>query len=139
MKYTKQLLAAVVFLMPLLASAQLSHTVAITTQVPFEFAVGDRVIPAGNYIVQAANSASNTLLIRHADTTLRLFSSTYVGETREAPETDELVFHKYGDRYFLSAIRLEGSRVVYEIPESKEEFALRMRNESSTEETLHAN
>ena len=138
MKYTRQLLALGLLMAPLLASAQLGSKVAILTQVPFEFVVGDKVLPAGKCVVLAANAATETILIRNKDTKTSLFSSTLPSETRETAATDELVFHKYGDRYFLSTIRLEGTRLVYQIPESKEEAGLRMRNLPASAETIHA-
>lgn len=138
MQYTKQLFFAALIVTPLLATAQMGHTVAIASQVPFEFVVGDRVIPSGKCIVQAAPTASETVLIRNDDATVRLFSSLSLAETREMPTTDELVFHKYGDRYFLSEIRVEGSRIIYQLPQSKEEAAFRQRNQPSSEETIHA-
>lgn len=138
MKYTRQMLAAVLAVVPALATAQFGGNVAIATQVPFEFTVGDRVVPPGKCIVQAASTAADTILIRNYDTKLTLFSSTHIGETRQAPSTDELVFHKYGDRYFLSSIRLEGTRIIYQVPESKQEVELRMQKVPAGEETIHA-
>ncbi len=137
MRYTKQLLVAALMMMPLLATAQLGQKVSIGTQVPFDFVVGDRVVPAGKCILQAANAA-DTILIRNDDKMVRLFSPTSLGEARGVSASDELVFHKYGDRYFLAAVRLEGSRIVYELPESKEEAGLRLQNQPSAEETIHA-
>ena len=56
MKYTRQMLiAAALTVMPMLATAQFGQTVSISTQVPFEFVVGDRVVPAGKCVLQAAN------------------------------------------------------------------------------------
>jgi hypothetical protein len=95
-KYTRQLLALGLLMAPLLASAQLGSKVAMLTQVPFEFVVGDKVLPAGKCVVLAANAATETILIRNKDTKTSLFSSTLPSETRETAATDELVFHKYG-------------------------------------------
>lgn len=138
MKYTKQLLVALLLSTPLLANAQVSHKGAIAGQVPFEFVVGDRVVPAGRYIVQAAPTAADTILIRNSSAAISLFSSLTFGEARAIPETHELVFHKYGDRYFLSEIRVAGNRVAYEVPMSREETELRVKNQPSAEETIHA-
>jgi hypothetical protein len=137
-KYTRQMLAAVLAVMPALATAQFGGSAGIATQVPFAFNVGDRVVPAGKCIVQSANTATDTILIRNYDNKLSVFSSASVFETRQAPATDELVFHKYGERYFLSSIRLEGTRIAYQVPESKEEAGLRMQNQPVGEETIHA-
>ena len=49
-----------------------------------------------------------------------------------------LVFHKYGDRYFLSGMKIEGTRVMYRLPESKAEMELRAQNAPMSEQTLLA-
>ena len=117
MKYTRQMLiAAALMLMPMLATAQLAHTVSISTQVPFEFVVGDRVVPAGKCVLQAANAAADTILIRNDDKMVRLFSSTSLGDARNVPASNQLVFHKYGERYFLAAVRVQGTRIMYWLP-----------------------
>jgi len=116
-KYTRQMLiAAALMVMPMLATAQLAHTVSISTQVPFEFVVGDRVVPAGKCVLQAANAAADTILIRNDDKMVRLFSSTSLGDARNVPASNQLVFHKYGERYFLAAVRVQGTRIMYWLP-----------------------
>jgi hypothetical protein len=125
-------------MMPVLGHAQLGRTTSIETRVPFDFVVSDRVVPAGKCVVKAADAAADTIVIRNDNTRVRLFSSTSIGETATMPGTDQLVFRKYGSRYFLAAIRLEGSRLMYQLPESKEEAGLRMRNQASSEEILHS-
>src|SRR5690242_10276270 len=110
------LIAAALMVMPMLATAQLAHTVSISTQVPFEFVVGDRVVPAGKCVLQAANAAADTILIRNDDKMVRLFSSTSLGDARNVPASNQLVFHKYGERYFLAAVRVQGTRIMYWLP-----------------------
>jgi len=137
-RYAKQMLVMMTVLTPLLASAQLGHSVSIVTQVPFQFVVGDRVVPAGQCILQAANAGVDTIVIRNDASMVRLFSSTSVDETRTAPATNQLLFRQYGNRYFLAAVRLQGSRVMYEIPESRGEAELRLQNQTLSQETIHA-
>jgi hypothetical protein len=84
-RHTKQLLVAVIMMMPVVASAQLGHTASIATKVPFDFVVANRVVPAGKCVLQAANAA-DTILIRNDDSMVRLFSSTSVAETSSARE-----------------------------------------------------
>jgi hypothetical protein len=139
MKYTRQMLiAAALMVMPLLATAQFGQPVSISTEVPFEFVVGDRVVPAGRCVLQAANAAADTILIRNDDKMVRLFSATSLGDARNVPTSNQLVFHKYGERYFLAAVRVQGTRLMYWLPESRQETKLRLQDQSSTEETIHA-
>ena len=104
----------------------------------FHFVVGDRVVPAGKCVLQAANAAADTILIRNDDKMVRLFSSTSLGDARNVPASNQLVFHKYGERYFLAAVRVQGTRIMYWLPESKQETRLRQQDQSSAEETIHA-
>jgi hypothetical protein len=138
-KYTRQMLiAAALTVMPMLATAQFGQTVSISTQVPFEFVVGDRVVPPGKCVLQAANAAADTILIRNDEKMVRLFSATTLGDARNLPASNQLVFHKYGERYFLAAVRVQGNRVMYWLPESRQETRLRQQDQSSAEETIHA-
>jgi hypothetical protein len=49
-----------------------------------------------------------------------------------------LIFHKYGERYFLSGIRVAGSQIAYQLPEGKAEAELRAQNEVASQEIVLA-
>jgi hypothetical protein len=49
-----------------------------------------------------------------------------------------MVFKHYGDRYFLSSIRIEGSNLIYKLPESKAETELRAQNVAASQTNLVA-
>jgi hypothetical protein len=98
--------------------AQVGTTVKAT--IPFAFAAGNATLPAGNYVVGFGFSAAP-------------FSATLVGPDRHTQilagwpsgirvETPTLIFHRYGNQYFLSEIRdWERSRV---LKMSREELEL---------------
>ena len=140
MKYTKQMLAAVLFFVPLMAAAQfqLGGTNGMVARVPFEFVVGNTIIPAGDCLIQSANTATDTILIRNRDAKVSLFSAASPVETLQDQATDALVFHKYGDRYFLAAVKVATSRTVYELPPSKGEIEMQAQNVLASEEIVHA-
>jgi hypothetical protein len=48
-------------MLPLLATAQLNSTQKIVAQVPFEFAVGSKIVPSGEWIVQSATMDGRVL------------------------------------------------------------------------------
>jgi hypothetical protein len=78
------------------ARGQSQHRV--NANVPFDFVVGDKVLPAGDYVVSAI--AADTLAIQGStDGAIRLANPT-------GRRTDKiaLVFHRYGSTYFLSEI-----------------------------------
>jgi hypothetical protein len=139
MKHTK--LAVVVMLVALsgLAVAQLiGSSTRIVSQVPFDFTVANKTVPAGQYVVQAATMDGKTLMISNAGAKVGLMSPAFPTEAKRGAAHYALVFDHYGDRYFLSGIKLQGSKTVYTLPESKAEAELRAQNVTSSEEVLLA-
>jgi hypothetical protein len=121
-----------------MAAAQLNSSSKIVAQMPFEFMVANNIVPAGECDVRVATMDGETLTIRNAGTKVSLFSFSSQTEDKQAAPDYALVFKKYGDRYFLSGIKLEGSKIGYRLPESKLEAELRAQNVSVTEEVVLA-
>jgi hypothetical protein len=132
------MLALTLILLPVLATAQLTSSQKLVTQVPFEFMVANKHIPAGECIVQSAVMGARTLLVRNVAAKISLFAPANPGETKKAASSYALVFHKYGDQYFLTGIRLAADRTIYRLPESKAEAEIRAQNVPATEEILVA-
>jgi len=89
-------LAAVLWAPLLKAQDQLEVTV------PFDFHVGQANLPAGEYNVIHMSSA--TIQLRNAETGKSiLLMPTGLGSSKPEPQ---LAFHCYGDRCFLSEIRV---------------------------------
>ena len=138
MKYAMRMLAIVVTMMPLLASAQLGSSDRLVAKVPFQFRAGERLIPAGECAVQRTNMNSRTLVIGNWGAKVGLFANPSIAEVTETSSTNAMVFHKYGDRYFLTSIKLKGSKAVYRLHESKAEAELRAQNVPASQEILLA-
>lgn len=116
-------------------NAQSSHRV--TADVPFEFSVGYKTMPAGQYKIQIITSANDAVLIQSEDgkqSALRLSEAT----TRAKDKSKvRLVFHRYGERYFLAQV-WNGNDIGRELLKSQEEKAIARElqlasNGSSTE------
>lgn len=138
MKYAKRILALTLTMISTMAFAQLSPDQKVVANVPFEFTVANKVVPAGQWTALRAAMSGRTLLIRNANASITIPSFTLPDEVKTEPRTSVLVFKKYGDRYFLSAIKIEGERVSYRIPESKAEAELLSGNNRASEETIVA-
>jgi hypothetical protein len=141
MKYAKaMLLLTLVLAMGSGIAVAQSHTdTVMTAQVPFEFMAGSKHVPAGRCAVESILTGNGkALVIKNIAARVSLFSPALPGETSDAATEYAMVFHKYGNRYFLSALKLGGSRSFYRIPESKAERELRAQNASSTNEILLA-
>lgn len=136
MKYARSIVVVIVSLLPALANAQLGSSDQIVFQVPFQFMVAGKAVPAGQCIVQSATMDGRTLVIRNIDTRLRLFSQVSLAETKKTADAYSLVFHEYGGQYFLAELRLAGDRTVYELPETNVEAELRAKNVPMTEKVL---
>lgn len=143
MKYAKMLhgllmVTLLPMLLPIMAAAQLGPTNTLMAQVPFEFTAANKFVPAGECVIQSAATDGKTLIIRNAAAKVGLFSSASRDESKKASGGYALVFTKYGDRYFLTGIKLAGSRTMYRLPENKAEAELRARNTPATEEIVLA-
>ena len=138
MKYTVRILTLVAMMTPLFASAQLTSSQHLAANVPFQFRVGNTLIPAGKCVVQRAGLNPWTLVILNSSAGASLFSNSSINHVKQASQNNAMVFHKYGERYFLAGIKLEGSNTVYQLPEGHAEAELRAQNVPVREETLLA-
>jgi hypothetical protein len=138
MKHANWVVVVTLVVLSGMAAAQLIGDSRIVTQVPFEFTVANKIVPAGKYVVQEVTADGNTLAIRNADAKVGLFFPSSQAETKQPASRYALVFNHYGDSYFLSGIKLKGSKVTYRLPESKAEVELRAQNVTGTEEILVA-
>ncbi len=94
----------------------------IRANVPFDFTVANKHLPAGHY--QLFTQPGGTLVIRNADQQIAVLTMT--GEASTVPGySSRLVFNKYGDSYFLREIHCPVIAVNADLPQSKQEKQLR--------------
>jgi hypothetical protein len=107
------------------ASAQLS--IPIRAKIPFDFNVGDKKLPAGEYSFSRLSGPSDnkTMLVSSADARAHLFQSTFEASVLTAKNKSTLVFHRYGDQYFLEQIWSVGEQEGTQVPESRSERTIR--------------
>ena len=80
------------------------------TKVPFNFNVGEKTLPAGDYVVKPNRPDSNgAWLIQSTDGHNSVLVNTRSLQASKAQKRTRLVFNKYGDQYFLSQIWTDGS------------------------------
>jgi hypothetical protein len=138
MKYAKRIVALTLAMLPMMAFAQLNSDQKIIANVPFEFTVANKVVPAGQWIAQRTTMNDKALVLENRDARVGVTAFTLPGEIKIEPRNSSLVFEKYGDSYFLRAIKVEGDRATYRIPESKAEAELRSENRRASEEVIVA-
>lgn len=89
----------------------------LKANVPFDFIVNGKTLPAGQYTVVPSNTAG-LLLLRNWETKQSAAVMTKVSADRSASKP-VLVFHRYGNQRFLAQIVSDTS--VNELPQSKAE------------------
>jgi hypothetical protein len=138
MKYAVRMLVIAVTFFPLLASAQLGQSEKIVAQVPFQFRAGNMIFPAGECTVQRIGRTGDALAISNWEAKASQLTLPNLRENAGPSQHSALVFHKYGDRYFLAGVKVEGSRTVYQIPRGRAEAELQAQNVSASDEVLLA-
>lgn len=115
-----------------LASAQRM----ITAQVPFDFVANGKTMPAGECKIEVQGNGQTALWISSGGQ--HTFALPQDSVLSKASGQTSLVFHRYGDRYFLAAIQREGRAEGYVIPMGKVESELRAQNVTERDMTLIA-
>ena len=111
-----------------LANAQ---TIVLQAQVPFDFVVNGKTIPAGQCLIQSLDGMQTVLSISNGNQHDWILS---IGDPSPNPgKKTALVFHRYGDRYFLAEIKRTG-KSGYQLPPTRLEEELQAQN--IPEETL---
>ena len=102
----------------------------LQVMVPFQFAVGSQTLPAGQYTVsQLADAGAVT--IRPAEGPQGAVVLANRVESPGRHEIGKLVFHCYGDRYFLAEVWGTDGSVGSQIPKTHQERELG-KNEAPT-------
>ena len=108
--------AAFALLVTTAASAQ---TIGLKVNVPFSFIVNHATLPAGEYSVDSLGD--RVLAIRGLTSkTTNLVISNSCEMLKPAGQT-KLIFHRYGDRYFLNQIWVAGMDAGHQIPANSRE------------------
>jgi len=94
------------------------YTVKAT--VPFNFTVGASTLPSGTYTIGSRTTTPAVLSIRNWDKQVSILSMGLPNQSNPG-RNNILVFHKYGNQYFLSDIRSEGAAMNLHFPTTKAE------------------
>ena len=106
-----------------MASAR-AHAQAPVFKVPFDFTVGNQVLPAGTYQV-SYYATKNAILIRGEDERFHAFTSIQPDDP--STSDSEAVFTKYGNQYFLHEVLCADVAMNVEIPKSRLEKQARIQ------------
>lgn len=128
--------AATVGVLAMFAAAPVdAQSSAMRATIPFAFAAGSETLPPGQYEVRRLNQSPNVMHVRGPRASVLVMSET--GASTRSWQKTRLVFHRYGNAYFLRTISFGGYRA-FTLPESKgeRETALRIARANGPDETV---
>jgi hypothetical protein len=88
--------------------------------VPFNFTVNGNSLPAGTYIVGSESSSPNVITITDREKNVHLMAIA-MPDSNTSGAANKLVFHRYGNQYFLSEVRCESASMNLALSTSKAE------------------
>ena len=97
--------AALALLVTTAASAQ---TTKMKADIPFKFIVNRATLPAGAYSVESLDEAGSVLAIRGPDPKANSLAMSNSCRSANPASQTKLVFHRYGDQYFLYQVWIQG-------------------------------
>lgn len=93
--------------------------------IPFNFSVGEKAFPAGKYVIERNRRDSDVVwVIKRKDNVGKAMILTRPVRANDVQQNTRLVFHQYGDLYFLAEFWTAGDQTGREIQVSDREKAL---------------
>lgn len=136
LKGLSMLLAIVVFafVTAVAANGQSSAKAAnhVLAVIPFEFSVDYKTMPAGEYVLQTVATAGNGLLIQSVDGNSSTLRPSEAIERLHDRANARLVFHRYGQRYFLAEVWSGGDTAGRQLTKSRDEIDLEREESNSS-------
>ena len=88
--------------------------------VPFNFTVNGNYVPAGTYTIGSEVNSPNLITITDREKNVHLLALA-MPDSNTSSGANKLVFHHYGNQYFLSEIRCESASMNVQLATSKAE------------------
>lgn len=111
------MIAAAVLVGPMVFSVQAQDRALVRVNIPFDFQNGSEQLKSGTYTISSLNE--NVALVRGSSTSG--MAVIHLCEDREPAKGGNVVFHKYGDHYFISDVFISGNQNHLHLIKSKAE------------------
>ena len=94
----------------------------LEANIPFQFHAGNAKFPAGKYVIRMMDDSGLTIMeISSEDGSTSALLQVQATEANSVPAKSELIFNKYGNRYFLAKLFDEGNSSGNQVVESRYE------------------
>jgi hypothetical protein len=101
----------------------------VKATVPWGFTVNNSYVPAGTYTISSLPTDHLILEVSNRDNKVDILSMALDGA--RTGKDNVLVFHKYGDQYFLTEIRSTAGAMELSFPASKAEKRARTQTQEA--------
>ncbi|MGB8535138.1 MAG: hypothetical protein WCD57_01880 [Acidobacteriaceae bacterium] len=101
-----------------MAGTSFAQSNAVRANIPFDFTVGNKLLPAGTYIIK--EDSEHVIVITNRDKPIGAVSLVN-GDSNSSPNGGKLKFHRYGSQYFLSEILCDQASMNLQVPTSNTE------------------
>jgi hypothetical protein len=102
------------------AGSAMAQDHQVKASVPFNFTVNGERLPAGTYTIGSDITSPRVVTITEREKKVHLMAIT-LPDSNGSGTTNQLVFHKYGNQYFLSEIRCDSASMNAHLTTSKQE------------------
>jgi hypothetical protein len=106
--------AHLIVVLALLLTGGIAHAQIIgriEADIPFPFHAGAAKFPAGKYTIRVEDGSDlSTMEIQSADGKVSALFEVRSAQAQKSPQSTELIFNHYGNRYFLARIFDEGEK-----------------------------
>jgi len=94
----------------------------LEVDIPFQFHAGNAKLPPGKYTIHLLENTDLTVMeITSVDNSTSALFEVERAQANSAPAKSELIFNKYGNRYFLAKVFDEGNPTGSQVLESRYE------------------
>jgi hypothetical protein len=138
--FKKAMLVVSILALPIFAGRAHAQIVGdLEADIPFQFHAGDAKLPAGKYRIHMLDNTDLTLMeISSADGSTSALFEVQAAIKKQAPADSELIFNKYGNRYFLATLFDEGNENGSRVVESRYEKRISRENKSAEQQHVSA-
>ena len=120
--YTVIAIIVLVSSMAVAAQAQTSGHTKLIANIPFEFNVGNKTLPAGEYTVAQVYPASDHAVLQLRSKDGRASAMVQMGSViGKEQESAKLIFNRYGNQYFFAQAWVDGDNTGLQAPRSRAE------------------
>ena len=110
-----------------LVAIPMAFAADLAVNIPFDFVVSNKTLPAGAYTVECNRDGAPTVVLRSVDSKAALIAVTAAVGGGKIVREGKLIFSRYGDTYFLAQVWRPGHRTGNALPQSRMEREMASR------------